>query len=105
MTLEKASGKSDATWGEIGVNAAVDGAISYGHGKLPGVKTVTRGRNSMSSIYRSGLTKLRHHTAKHMSYNVMKMGFKSSCVGGMAMNFYYAIKQTASIKEKERLNQ
>ena len=46
----------DQSWTEIGINAAVDGAVSFGLGKLPGVKGVTSGRNSMSAVYKSGLT-------------------------------------------------
>ena len=67
LSLEKVTGATDKSWGEIAINAAADGAISYGLGKLPGVKKVTKGRNSMSAVYKSGLTKLRNHTALRMS--------------------------------------
>lgn len=93
MSLEKATGASDKSWAEIGVNAVADGAISYGLGKLPGVKNVTKGRNNMSAVYRSGLTKLRNNTVSHMSKIVIGKGLVSGMVGGFAMDGYYGVKQ------------
>ena len=93
LALEKATGVSDKSWAEIGVNAIADGAISYGLGKLPGLKKVTKGRNSMSAVYKSGLTKLRNGTARRMSLKVMAKGALSTFIGNTAMNVYYGLKQ------------
>ena len=95
MTLEKITGDSDASWAEIGINAVVDGAVSYGMGQIPEIKfsKVTKGRNSMKAVYKSGLTKLRNGTAKHMSAKVMGKGVPASIVGGIYMDVYYGKKQ------------
>ena len=95
LSLEKITGASDKSWAEIGANAVIDGAVSYGLGKLPGIKGVTKGRNSMSAVYKSGLTKLRNDTVKHMSIKVISKGATSIFVGGLAMDGYYGIKQHA----------
>ena len=84
---------SDKSWAEIGVNAVVDGGVSYKLGKLPGIKGITKGRNSMLAVYKSGLTKLRHDTASHMSFGVIRKGIKANFVGGFAMDGYYGLKQ------------
>ena len=93
LALEKVTGESDKSWGEIAVNSVADGAISYGLGKLPGIKGITKGRNSMSAVYKSGLTKLRNGTAKTMSLKVLGKGVVSGFVGGLAMDGYYGVKQ------------
>ena len=95
LSLEKITGKSDKSWIEIGANATVDGAISYGLSKLPGVKKITKGRNCNYAVYRSGLTKLRNSTAKRMSRNVILKGIVSSGFGGLPMDGYYGVKQSA----------
>ena len=95
LSLEKITGASDKSWAEIGANAVTDGAVSYGLGKLPGIKGVTKGRNSMSAVYKSGLTKLRNDTVKHMSIKVVSKGATSIFVGGLAMDGYYGIRQHA----------
>lgn len=71
----------------------VDGAASYGLGKIPGNKGITAGRNSWSAVYRAGLTKLRNGTATQMSTKVIAKGLGSSVVGGFALDGYYGIKQ------------
>ena len=95
LSLEKATGVSDKSWLEIGMNAVADGTVSYGLGKLPGVKKITKGRNSMSAVYKSGLTKLRNGTAARMGLKVVGKGFVSGFVGGLAMDGYYGVKQHA----------
>lgn len=95
MSLEKLTGCSDKSWAEIGANAVVDGAISYGLGKLPGVKNITAGKNNMSAVYKSGLTKLRNKTVSNISKKVYKKGVISGFVGGLAMDGYYGVKQFA----------
>jgi hypothetical protein len=86
LSLEKATGVSDKSWTEIGINAAADGAISFGLGKIPIKKGVTNGRNSMSAVYKSGLTKLRKGIVANMSNKALVKGLQSSFVGGFAMD-------------------
>lgn len=105
MSLEKLTGCSDKSWAEIGANAVVDGAISYGLGKLPGVKNITAGKNNMSAVYKSGLTKLRNKTVTNMSKKVFKKGIISGFVGGLAMDGYYGVKQFAYSRVRNRVLQ
>ena len=93
----------DKSWMEIGSNAVVDGTVSYGLGKIPGIKGATAGRNSWSAVYKSGLTKLRHGTAAKMSAKVVTKGVGSNVVGGFALDGYYGLKQYAYDKLKNPL--
>ena len=97
QTLEKLTIENyDKSWAEIGINAIVDGGISYGLGKVQlGIKKVTAGRNSWSAVYKSGLTKLRNGTASKMSTKVFAKGIGSSVVDGFALDGYYGVKQYA----------
>ena len=105
QSLEKLTIKNyNKSWAEIGVNAAVDGAVSYGLGKIPGIKGATAGRNSWSAVYKSGLTKLRNGTAARMSAKVVAKGLGSSIVGGFALDGYYGVKQHAYDRVKCLLN-
>lgn len=105
QSLEKLTIKNyNKSWAEIGVNAAVDGAVSYGLGKIPGIKGATAGRNSWSAVYKSGLTKLRNGTAARMSAKVVAKGLGSSIVGGFALDGYYGVKQHAYDRVKSLLN-
>lgn len=83
------------TWTEIAANVVIDGAISYGLGKIPGINGATAGRNSWSAVYRSGLTKLRNGTVARMSVRVIVKGLASSIIGGFALDGYYGVKQHA----------
>lgn len=101
QTLEKLTIQDyDKSWAEIGVNAVADGAISFGLGKLPGVKGITAGRNSWSAVYKSGLTKLRNGTAARMGLKVIAKGIGSTIVSGLPMDAYYGIKQHAYDRTK-----
>ena len=96
QSLEKLTiSNYDKSWAEIGANTVIDGAISYGLGKLPGVKKVTSGQHSWSAVYKSGLTRLRHGTAARMSAKVIGKGIGSSIVGGGFLDAYYGVKQYA----------
>lgn len=57
--------------------------------------SITTGKNNMSAVYKSGLTKLRHKTVANMSKRVFKNGVISGFVGGLAMDGYYGVKQFA----------
>ena len=93
----------DKSWGEIAGNAVADGLISFGLGKIPGIKGATAGRNSWSAVYKSGLTKLRNHTASRMSARVIAKGIGSSIAGGFALDGYYGAKQYAYDKTKAKI--
>ena len=86
------------------IGAVVDGAVSFGLGKTPGIKGATAGRNSWSAVYKSGLTKLRNGTAARMSVKVVAKGLGSSIVGGFALDVYYGVKQHAYDRVKYLLN-
>ena len=104
LMLEKTTGASDKSWLEIGANAVVDSAISYGLGLLPGLNKITQGRNSMSAVYKSGLTKLRNDTASKMSMKVATKGIASVFVGSLAMDYYYGLKQFGYERIKRLVN-
>ncbi len=96
QSLEKLTiSNYNKSWAEIGANAVVDGAASFGLGKIPGIKGATAGRNSWSAVYKSGLTKLRNETSARMSVKVVAKGLGSSIVGGFALDGYYGVKQHA----------
>lgn len=94
MTLEKAFGDSDKSWGEIAANAVVDGAISFAVGNLIKAPGITTGQGNASAVYRAGLTKIRKGIAKNMSSKVVAKGLISSFTSGLAMDIYYGLKQT-----------
>ena len=83
----------DKSWLEIGINSAVDASIGGLFGMIPGINKITKGRNSWSAVYKSGLTKLGNHTAKHMSIKVFSKGIGANFVSSWAMDAYYGIKQ------------
>lgn len=99
----------DQTWGEIMANTALDTAVgfavSYVDIRIP---RVTSGRNSMSAVYRSGLTKLRNGTAQNMSQKVVAKGVASMATASLAMDTYYGVKQAiygpikTLLKKKDR---
>ena len=100
LTLEKATGVSDKSWAEIGINSVVDGAVSFALGDVMKVKGITSGRNSWSAVYKSGLTKLRNGTATSMSLKVMAKGLGATIVGSLPMDAYYGVKQHAYDRTK-----
>ena len=110
LTLEKvfpgdSSEILEKSWIEVGTNAIIDGAISYGLGLLPGFNKITQGRNSMSAVYKSGLTKLRNNTVSKMSMKVATKGIASVFVGSLAMDCYYGLKQVGYERIKRLINE
>jgi len=104
QSLEKITiSNYNKTWTEIAANVAIDGVISYGLGKIPGINGATAGRNSWSAVYRSGLTKLRNGTVARMSVKVIVKGLASSIIGGFALDGYYGVKQHAYDRIKNLL--
>ena len=71
----------DKSWAEVGVTAVGEGLVSLTLSDFIKVKPWNAGRNSMSAVYRSGLTKLRNKTASRMSTKVMGKGLLSSLWG------------------------
>ena len=93
MTLEKIYGGKDYSWTEIGVNSVVDGAMSFGLGKVIKWNGVTVGRNSYTAVYKTGLTKLRNETLSQIGAKVAAKGIGSIFTSGIVMDGYYGIKQ------------
>jgi len=89
MTIENYS----KSWEEIGANIVLDGLVSFSVGELISLKGVTAGRNSMSSVYRAGLTKIRNGTAERMSVSILKKGLFSNFTSGIPLDAYYGLKQ------------
>lgn len=52
----------------------------FGRLPMPSINKITQGRNSVSAVYKSGLTNLRNQTASRMSIKVMAKGVFSSFV-------------------------
>jgi hypothetical protein len=77
MSLEKLHKRSDKSRKEIAVNTVIDGAAAFSLGKLPGRKGITKRRNSMLSVYKAGLTKLRNGHARRMSKKVIYKGLQA----------------------------
>ena len=83
QALEKATGKNDSSWGEIVGASVVSGCVGaiFGHfSKGLRVNGITAGKNSWASVYKAGLTKLRHGVVKNMSTKVFFKGIVSSVV-------------------------
>ena len=84
----------DQTWGEIMANTAFDTAVGFAVSYIDiGIPGVTSGRNSMSAVYKSGLTKIRNGTAQNMSQKVVVKGIASMVTSSLAMDAYYGVKQ------------
>ena len=76
--LTNATGRTDYSVAEILGHTALSAGIGFIGGRVFGgtkVPGVTKGRNSMMAVWKSGLTKLKNGTAITMSTNVMKKGF------------------------------
>lgn len=83
----------DKSWLEIGINSVVDASVGGFLGMIPGINKITKGRNSWSAVYKSGLTKLGNNTARHMSIKVLSKGIGANFIGAWAMDVYYGLKQ------------
>ena len=85
QTLEKFTGGQNRSMSEIVTNTVVDATVGGVVNKVLPVKVsgITAGRNSMSAVYQSGLTKLQNHTVSHMSFKVVTKGFTSNVVSDL----------------------
>lgn len=100
QTLEKLTIDGyDKSWAEISINTVFDGTVSYGLGKLPGVKGITSGQNSWASSYNLGIGRLRNGMTG-MNTKVVAKGIGSGVVSGLPLDGYYGIKQYSYDKVK-----
>ena len=90
QVLENNSGGEKRSTKDILWNTVTQAAIGgiFGKADLIKVKGVTSGRNSFSAVYRSGLTKLKNHTAKKMSFKVMFKGFASGYISDFGLTLF-----------------
>ena len=97
QTLENVSGGQQRSAATIALNVATDsftGAFfeKYLSVDIPGVNS---GRNSMSAVYKSGLTKIGNGTARKMSIKVIGKGVVSGIVGGIGPSIITGINNSA----------
>ena len=85
------------TWGEIAGEVVADtivgAATGYVLDKIPEIKVkgLNSGRNSYGAVFKSGMTKLKHGTARRMSWKVMGKGLVYNLFG----NIYGVIWESA----------
>ena len=93
-TLENITGAQSHTAKEIIEDTVFDATLGAISSKLFPVKArgITKGRNNMSSVYKSGLTKLKNKTASRMSVKVMGKGTISSFVSDLGVSVIMGIK-------------
>ena len=93
-TLENITGAQSHTAKEIIEDTVLDATLGAISSKLFPVKVrgITTGRNSMSSVYKSGLTKLKNKTASRMSVKVMGKGVISNFVSDLGVSVTMGIK-------------
>ena len=93
QVLENATGKENRSAGDIVRNTIIDATIGCVWGKIDVIKVegITSGRNSMSAVFRSGLTKLKNQTANRMSFKVMIKGFISGYVSDICQTVFNGI--------------
>ena len=90
--LEKITGRSARGWNEIVANTFCDAALSATFEiVMPQVNKITSGRNSFSSVYKSGLTKIKNGTAKKMSPKVVGKGIISGIVNGSGESIFNGV--------------
>ena len=95
QTLENLTVRNKRSTSEILTNTAIDATIGGLTSKfLPvNVPGITKGRNSMSAVYQSGLKKIKNETAKRMAPKVIGKGI----ISGVVSDF----SATASIEIKD----
>jgi len=104
MSLEKATGKSDASWGEIFAHTAIDAGVgaalcglSKSLGGIKGVKPgstipkISGGRGNWQAVWRAGLKKMDRY-GYSMSKKVMLKGGASLFADGLMMDAWYGYK-------------
>ena len=93
QVLENATGKENRSAGDIVRNTIIDATIGCVWGKIDVIKVegITSGRNSMSAVFRSGLTKLKNETARRMSFKVMIKGFISGYISDISQTVFNCI--------------
>ncbi len=97
QTLENFTGGTKRSIIEIGANTVVDAALGGFASKVLNypVSGITGGRNSMASVFQSGLTKIKNGTASKMSAPVFCKGITSSFVSGLSGSILNGFKSRA----------
>ena len=87
QSLENVTGGKKRSVAEIAKNTAIDATIGAVVSKIIPVKVsgITSGRNSMSAVFSSGLTKLGNQTASRISAKVLGKGLVSSFVSDLGL--------------------
>lgn len=98
QTFENVTGKQNRSVFEIMKNATVEAAKGAALEIIVPVDVpgVTSGRNSMQSVYKSGLTKLANKTAKRMSAKVICKGIVSGFVDNLNSTFFDIVDKLAT---------
>ena len=98
QTLETFTGGQKRSAGEIIKNTVVDTTVGALVSKVMpvNVSKITTGRNSMSAVYKSGLSKIRNKTASSMSLKVLGKGFVSSLVSDVSLATSMGVKSFLS---------
>ncbi len=98
QTLETFTGGQKRSAGEIIKNTVVDTTVGALVSKVMpvNVSKITTGRNSMSAVYQSGLSKIRNKTASSMSLKVLGKGFVSSLVSDVSLATSMGVKSFLS---------
>ena len=99
QTLENATGREKRSASEIVGNTLIDASISAIVGKAAPVKiaNVTKGRNNMSAVFSSGLTKINNKTASKMSSKVIAKGVVSGIISDIHITIALGIRGAITI--------
>ena len=100
MALEKCFGNSNASWLDIGKEAAKDGVASFALAQIGSFPKVSRGRGSMTAVYSRGLSRIRNNNASRMSLKVVGKGIISNFAGGGFASVRIGVKQAAANRRK-----
>ena len=94
QSLENITGTQSREGTEITMNSLIDFTMAGILSKVLPIKDpgVTSGRNSMSAVYSSGLTKLRNGTARKMSLKVFEKGITAGLTASVHVTIFAAIR-------------
>jgi 2-iminobutanoate/2-iminopropanoate deaminase len=94
QSLENITGTQSREGTEIMMNSLMDFTMAGILSKVLPIKDpgVTSGRNSMSAVYSSGLTKLRNGTARKMSLKVFEKGITAGLTASVHVTIFAAIR-------------
>ena len=94
QSLENITGTESRETTEIIMNSMIDFTMAGVLSKATPIKVsgITAGRNSMSAVYSSGLTKLANKTARRMSLNVFGKGITAGLTASVHITIFVAVK-------------